>query len=408
MKATVLLFLSILLVHSSVHAQDDPEAQKKEKNVNLLLLPVVASNPATGFMFGVAPSANWLMGPRETTSISNATSSVLYTTKNQFIATLKSSILLEDDRWNLIGDYRFFATSQPTFGLGTGPQSAKLVGGESGIEYEDGLFSQGINDPQFMAFNFFRFYESAMVRLSSSRFFAGLGYHLDFHSQISDQLLDLDTVPPAITSHYAYAAAYGFDPTRYTTSGVSLNASYDTRDNTLCPYKGRYIFVNFRINPTWLGSSKASTSLWAEYREYFPLSRTRESNLLALWIYGNFQLSGALPYLDLPALGWDQYGRSGRAYPQGRFRGQQLLYGELEWRFPLVSEGEKWSGAVFMNATTASNTDASIALFDFINPGFGCGIRYTLDAKNRSKIDLDFAGGSYGAFGVYIGGNEAF
>ena len=62
MKATVLLFLSILLVHSGVHAQGDPEAQEKEKNVNLLLLPVVASNPATGFMFGVAPSANWLMG----------------------------------------------------------------------------------------------------------------------------------------------------------------------------------------------------------------------------------------------------------------------------------------------------------------------------------------------------------
>jgi len=41
-----------------------------------------------------------------------------------------------------MGDWRFFITSQPTFGLGTGPQSAKLLG--TGIEYdhlEDNLWN---------------------------------------------------------------------------------------------------------------------------------------------------------------------------------------------------------------------------------------------------------------------------
>ena len=385
-RALVLVcFLPICGAHAQI---DSLSSSQSDRKVNLLLLPVLGSNPATGLMFGVAPSANWLMGPRETTSISNATSSILYTTKNQFIATLKSSILLKDDRWSLIGDYRFFITSQPTFGLGTGPQSSKLVGGDLGIEYDDGLFSQGINDPQFMEFNFFRFHETVMMRISDTRFFTGIGYHLDIHSKINDQLLDLDTIPPAITSHFAYSTSYGFDPTRYITSGISLNASYDTRDNTLTPYEGKYIFLNLRVNPTWLGSTKSSTTLWTEYREYFSLSKKRESNILALWLYGNFQIGGTLPYLDLPALGWDQYGRSGRAYPQGRFRGQHLLYGELEWRFPLQREKEKWSGAVFINATTASNNDANIKLFSYVNPGIGCGVRYTLDTRTDQKSIL--------------------
>ncbi|MCH2235913.1 MAG: BamA/TamA family outer membrane protein [Crocinitomicaceae bacterium] len=405
--ALVILFV---LTHSMISAQTDTVdvTKKKDKNANLLILPVIASNPATGFMFGVAPSANWLMGPRETTSISNATSSILYTTKKQFIFTLKSSVLLTGDRWQLIGDWRFFITSQPTFGLGTGPQSAKLVGGSEGFEYQDGLFSQSINDAQFMKFNFLRIHETVMTKIGESRFFGGLGYHLDYHYNINDQLLNLDTVPPLITSHYAYSVNYGFDDTKYLTSGLSLNASYDSRDNTLSPYKGRYAFVSYRLNPTWLGSSQYSSVLWAEYREYFSLSKKRASNLLAFWVYGNFQIGGTLPYLDLPALGWDQYGRSGRAYAQGRFRGQHLLYAELEWRFPLQKKKETWSGAVFMNATTATNFDADIQLFDFVNPGFGCGVRYTIDQKNRSKLDLDIAGGSYGAKGFYLGGNEAF
>jgi hypothetical protein len=45
------------------------------------------------------------------------------------------------------------------------------------------------------------------------------------------------------------------------------------------------------------------------------------------------------------------FGRSGRPYTQGRFRGEDLIYTELEWRFPLTSaEKDRLGAMLFVNA----------------------------------------------------------
>ncbi len=407
MNSKILLLL--LFVSLQASAQDSTSV-KPQRKVNIIPLPVIASSPANGLMYGLAPAMNWRMGPETTTSLSSVTSSFIYTTLKQLILTFKSNVFLRDDQWNLIGDWRYFQTSQPTFGLGTGPQSAKLAGQENGfLEYEDGLTSQAFAEAQFMKFNYIRFHETALKRIGQNRFFAGLGYHLDIHSKIDDQMLDLDTVPHIITSHYGYSKKNGFDSSKYTLSGISLNALYDGRDNTINPYKGAYAFLSFRTNPSWLGSDQSSNNLWVEARKYFNLSPTRPRNLLAFWVYSNNQVGGGnQPYLDLPALGWDQFGRSGRAYPQGRFRGQSVQYGEVEWRFPLQKMKEKWGAVVFANFTTASNMDAEIQCFDYINKGYGVGLRYMLSEKSRANICLDYALGDYGAQGFYLSINEVF
>lgn len=169
-----------------------------------------------------------------------------------------------------------------------------------------------------------------------------------------------------------------------------------------------YGLVTLKANPKWLGSSKNSSTLWAEYRTYFNLKKERPRNILGLWLYGNFQLGGHLPYLDLPAQGWDQYGRSGRAYPQGRFRGESVLYGETEWRFPLQKDKNKWGGVLFLNATSATNTDADINMLKYINTGYGLGLRYMINEKSRTNICLDYGFGNYGSHGFYLSVNEVF
>ena len=60
---------------------------------------------------------------------------------------------------------------------------------------------------------------------------------------------------------------------------------------------------------------------------------------LAFWLYGDFVVAGAAPYLDLPATGMDTYGRTGRGYPRGRFRGERLVYGEAEYRWTVTKNG---------------------------------------------------------------------
>ena len=44
---------------------------------------------------------------------------------------------------------------------------------------------------------------------------------------------------------------------------------------------------------------------------------------LAFWSFGDLVTGGEATYLDLPSTGGDIYARSGRGYPQGRFRGER-------------------------------------------------------------------------------------
>lgn len=406
MSICLILATSMLVSGQNQQDAEEEEKEKKQRNFSIIPLPAIAYTPTTAWMFGVAPGVSWFMGDPATTSISSGLGTLIYTTKRQWIITAKTNMFLEGDSWNLLGDWRYFITSQPTYGLGTGPQSAKLVG--TGIEYEDDLFSEAIPDAQMMEFNYFRFHETVLKRIQDTRFFVGLGYHLDIHSEFNDKLLNLDTVPPVITSHYGYQTLAGISTESYTLSGISLNALLDSRDNAINPYSGRYAFANIRINPSFLGSDKGSSILWLEYRDYIHLDKERPRHLIGFWTYGWFVTSGDVPYLDLPAVGWDQFGRSGRAYTQGRFRGLDLIYGEIEYRFPLQKNKELLGAVIFVNGTTAGSREGGVGLFEYLDYGYGIGLRIMVNKKSRANLALDYARGKYGASGFYLGINEVF
>ena len=65
---------------------------------------------------------------------------------------------------------------------------------------------------------------------------------------------------------------------------------------------------------------------------------------------------GTAPYLDLPATGMDTYGRAGRGYPQGRFRGKHLVYGEAEYRWTVTQNG-LFGMVAFLNTETLANAE---------------------------------------------------
>src|SRR5262249_51838367 len=149
-----------------------------------------------------------------------------------------------------------------------------------------------------------------------------------------------------------------FNTTTYTLSGVSFDMLYDSRDSTINPYRGIYASLSFEGNPTWLGSSQASSLLGAQFRAYLGLSDRMPRNVLAFWFYGKGVTGGNIPYLALPSIGWDRQGTTGRGYIQGRFRGTAEMYGEAEWRFSLTRDG-LLGGVLFVNAETFSRPDAT-------------------------------------------------
>jgi len=109
----------------------------------------------------------------------------------------------------------------------------------------------------------------------------------------------------------------------------------------------------------------------------------------------------------LPATAYDQRGRSWRGYTQGRFRGNNLLYGEAEYRLPITREGGVLGGVLFLNATTTDNPVKSEKLFQYVKPGYGFGFRIMADRRSWTNLAIDKGFGDKSG-GFYLSAAETF
>ena len=372
------------------------------------IIPAVGYNPALGFLIGVVSKAGMVLGDPGDTTISSASLLFLLTTNKQLVLQLGSTIMTSRNEWQLIGDWRFLLYNQETYGLGTSTPPVTTgfsVGGWGTTTPLDG--------GQPMRFDLVRIHQVAVRRVWGD-LYAGLGVNYDRYYGIVDELLDLQASPPTVTSHYAYSSYFGFDPSAYTLSGLTLNAVYDTRDSTISAYRGFFARLALGGFPTWLGSSQGSTMVAGELRAYLGLSDAVPRNVVAFWLLASGVTSGNVPYLALPSLGWDAAGTTGRGYVQGRFRGTAVVYGEAEWRFRITDNG-LLGGAVFANATTMSRpgfsyqgtTEAASGLFANVRPAAGFGARIMMSKESRTNLRVDFAWG-VDSFAVYLGAGEVF
>ncbi len=399
MKAGLLLGL-FLAVSLELSAQSDSIIYRPNKvnQLKIVPLPAIGSNPANGWLFGLAPSATWYMGNPATTKISNFVGNFLYTTKKQWIFSSRSNIFSNENKLIFIGDWRYFVTSQFTYGLGSSSPNDLEINPAAG----NALWGK-----QGMDFRLVRFYETILKRIGDSKFYLGLGYHLDIHSKIENYNEAAPDFNP-IYSHDAYNNRLGFDLDRYTLSGISFNGVMENRDKAVSPYEKNFAWIQYKINPTFFGSDQNSSLLMMDYRHYINLNEQRKRNLIALWGFGNFVVSGDVPYMNLPSITWDMFGRSGRGYAQGRFRGENMVYGEAEWRFPLQQNKETFGGTVFLNAASFSSKMDNEKLFTKINPGYGVGFRVMINKENRTTIAADYGFGQKGNSGFYLNINETF
>jgi outer membrane protein assembly factor BamA len=378
----------------------NPKPPKPPKSGSLLLIPTITSNPATGVAIG-AGGQYAFSGKKPGALYSSINGSATITTKKQFLFQLKNNIFLKGDNVFLSGDWRILLFSQSTYGLGTSAPDGGVLKYQYSI---NGWETADDSLVQPMKFNHIRFHQTISWRVGRS-FFLGVGYHLDWMNKIND--LKLDTALPLYTSHYLYSKNYGFDEEEYLLSGLSFNGSLDTRDNLVNPYKGIYANINWRLSPKFLGSKKTANILNLEWRSFHGLSASNPRHLLAFWFLGTFSETGKLPYLILPALGYDQRGRSGRGYTQGRFRGTNLVYSEAEYRFPISPCGGILGGVLFVNMTTASYVEKKEKLFNDVAPGYGFGLRMMVDKKSKTNLQVDFGFGKHSG-GVYFGASETF
>ena len=372
------------------------------------IIPAIGYNPALGFLIGLVSKAGMVLGDPADTTMSSASLLVLLTTNKQFVLQLGSTILTSHNEWLLIGDWRFLLYNQETYGLSTGTPLTSTSFSISGWGS-----TTPIDGGQPMQFDLLRFHQVALRKVWGN-IYVGAGIRLDRYFGIVDESLDLTATSPVITSHYAYSVYYGFDPSEYTLSGITLNAVYDSRDSTINAYRGIYAQLAFGGFPTWLGSSQASTMVGLDFRAYLGLSDAVPRNVIAFWLATSGVTSGVQPYLTLPSVGWDAAGTTGRGYVQGRFRGPAEVYAEVEWRFRITDNG-LLGGALFANAATFTRpafssgtfSEPAVSLFQYVKPAAGFGARIMMSKESRTNLRVDFAWG-VDSFAVYLGAGEVF
>jgi hypothetical protein len=382
-------------------ALNKPPKVKPSGEGSLLLLPIIGSNPATGFMLGVGGQYAFMMPG--STLYSAFMGSVQVTTKSQFLFLLKNNIYTKGNRYFFSGDWRFQIFSQDTWGLGTNSPDGGI------IDYQYNLFGiQTSMDSlaQPMKFNFARLHQSVNLKIAEG-FYAGLGYQYDSYFKIVDEKLRLNPGDSLITSHYAYNDKYGFNKDKYFSSALNINLIYDTRDNMINPYKGVYAVMSWRGGMKILGNKESTNTFNCEWRSFHGLSQSNPRHLIAFWLLGNFSKPGELPYMILPATSYDQRSRSARGYTQGRYRGNNFVYGEAEYRFPISKPGGVLGGVVFMNATSTNNEAQDLKLFESVRPGYGIGLRIMAQKDSRTNLAIDYGFG-HKSSGFYLAASEVF
>jgi len=305
--------------------------------------------------------------------LSTISGNATYTQNKQFYMPIQSTIWTKNNKFNFVGDFRFYKYPQSTFGLG----SSSSIANEDPMDY-----------------TYFRFYEYALTKIKGN-FFGGIGYIFDYRWNISHKGNKNGT-----ESDYA---KYGM-ASHTISSGITLNALYASRDNPINASKGTYASLQIRNNFTVFGSNSNWKSMILDMRKYFTFPR-KSDNVLALWSYNWLILKGNPPYLDLPSNGWDSYSCTGRGYIQGRFRGTQMVYFETEYRFK-ISQNGLFGGVVFGNAESFSREQGS--RLEKVQPGYGLGVRIKVKKASKTNLSIDYAFGSQGSKGLFINIGEYF
>ena len=106
-------------------ALNKPPKEKPESSGSLILLPIIGSNPATGFMVGVG--GQYAFKVPESTLYSAFSGSIQVTTKSQLLFLLKNNLYTKNNNFFLSGDWRFQIFSQDTYGLGTNSPEGGIV-----------------------------------------------------------------------------------------------------------------------------------------------------------------------------------------------------------------------------------------------------------------------------------------
>jgi outer membrane protein assembly factor BamA len=350
----------------------DFEEKREQSKVRFSLFPSTSgiSGDKTVFTsFNVA----FLLGDLSNTNVSNIYFYPYIGFGGQYGFQVQPNIWLRNNSWKFSGDYFILKYPQYTWGLGGNtPDENKTL-----VDY-----------------NHLRIHQSALKGVVP-HFSVGLGYAYDYHFNI---MVEESKYSGTVIGHMS-------EPTDHSvSSGLTLPILYDSRRNALNAQQGFMASFTYSFYDPVFGSDDRWQSIYLDLRKYFHVPGAK-NNILAFRSYYWTILSGAPPYLDLPANRWEPIsGSASRGIKQNRYRSNAILYFESEYRFGITENG-LIGGVVFANVISAS--DYETHNFSYWHPAAGTGIRMKFNKFSNTNIAFDF-GLSKGFASVYLTIGEAF
>jgi hypothetical protein len=372
-----------------------PQTDEEPQGRMIAAVPVISRNPTFGLQFGFAAQVAFVAGDPATTRISSSVNSLTFSTQGQAFVNVKFDMYTSDSTWLIRGDNRVYKAGEAVYGLGTStPSSAAL----------DANYS------------LLRLHETVLRRVRGPLYLGG-GLLFDSHSHIRPATATEQewNAGPFIT----YSQEHGLPTGSQQSAGLSANVLVDRRVGEIDPRSGWMAQGWYRVSFSGFLSGDSSWQLaHLEYRAYVPLGAHAPApesgkagvpakHRLTFWTFTDLTTTGVPPYFELPSTVSDIYGRSSRAYQQGRYRGEKLIYGEAEYRQMLTRNG-LLGMVVFANAATFTNLSTGERLFDSVAPAAGAGLRVLFNKRSRTNLCVDGAFGKDGAKGLYLAIQDAF
>jgi hypothetical protein len=173
----------------------------------------------------------------------------------------------------------------------------------------------------------------------------------------------------------------------FTSAGVGVNLYHDSRDNENSPTNGWFMNANNIAYREWLAGSENFDVYRLDFRGFLEHG---DGNVLAGRQFNQFTVDappGAFAPVQL------------RGYTMGEFLGKNMSSLEAEERLRLA---ERWTSTFFTGIAALYGNGQSATDSRNLYPNYGLGVQYLLKEKERIVMNLEFAGGKGGTYGVYL------
>lgn len=331
---------------------------------SLLVYPTLAFTPETSWEFGLSSVYVYQAKEKLANRLSELSTFGFFTLENQYGVLFDHALYTDENRWLFLGEgyFRNFPLLYHGTGLDTPDEPIALIQGRGVLVRERLLYK--VRPSLYLG------PEMIFDSLTSTRFeWEGPDQQLPRGGSGSSNFL------------------------------LGAGAVYDSLHNALNPREGSFFELAALGASRHLGSSFSFGQLFSDNRYYIPINRR---DVLAMQLVGQFTY-GQVPFDQLALLGGENMMRG---YYLGRFRDNNLIAGQIEYRMLPVKPFRRWGAAAFVSAGTVFQRLSGLPR-SHVLPAGGVGLRFLLFPDKDVWSRFDFAITEEGT-GSYLFIGEAF